>query len=89
MPDHFHGLLKVPDDAELSCIMQDLKGRCGNAINKTLGLKGACWQSAYFERVLRSDQDRRSIARYIVVNPLRAKLVESIRQYPYWNTVYL
>jgi len=56
---------------------------------QSCGLKGACWQSAYFERVLRSDQDRRSIARYIVVNPLRAKLVELIRQNPYWNTVYL
>ena len=89
MPDHFHGLLKVPEDAELSCIIQDLKGRSGNAINKTLGLKGACWQSAYFDRALRRNQDRLSIARYIVANPLRAKLVESIRQYPYWNSVFL
>jgi len=89
MPDHFHGLLKVNENTELSYIVQDLKGRSGNAINKTLGLKGACWQSAYFDRALRCDQDRLAIARYIVANPLRAKLVTSIRQYPYWSSVYL
>jgi len=62
MPDHFHGLLKVPEGADLS---------------------------HYFDRALRRDQDRLAIARYIVANPLRAKLVKSIREYPYWNAVYL
>ena len=89
MPDHFHGLLKIPEGGVLSRIIQDLKGRSGHSINKTLKLKGACWQSAYYDRALRRDQDRLSIARYIVANPLRAKLVSSIRDYPYWNSVYL
>jgi len=89
MPDHFHGLLKVPDGADLSHIIQNLKGRSGYSINKTVGSKCACWQSAYFDRALRRDQDRLAIARYIVANPLRAKLVKPIREYPYWNAVYL
>jgi len=69
MPDHFHGLLEVPEDAERSCIIQDLKCRSGNSINKTLGLKSACWQPTYFDRALSRDQDRLPIARYIVANP--------------------
>ena len=89
MPDHFHGLLKVHENTGLSSIIQDLKGRSGNAINKILGLKGACWQPAYFDRALRCDQDRLAIARYLIANPFRAKLVESIRDYPYWNSIYL
>jgi REP element-mobilizing transposase RayT len=46
MPDHLHGLLKIPENAELSCIIQDLKGWSGNAINNMLGLKSAIGMSA-------------------------------------------
>jgi len=29
------------------------------------------------------------VARYIVANPLRAGLVESVRDYPHWDAIWL
>jgi putative transposase len=31
----------------------------------------------------------RNLARYVVANPLRAGLVDSIRDYPHWDAVWL
>ena len=41
------------------------------------------------DHCLRAEDDLVSQARYIVANPLRAKLVNSIGDYPFWNCIYL
>lgn len=89
MPDHFHGLLKLNNEASLAEVVKDIKGRSAFVLNKQFHLQGKCWQPAYYDRALRRAQDRRAIARYIIANPLRAKLVSSIGDYPYWNAVYI
>jgi REP element-mobilizing transposase RayT len=89
MPDHFHGLLKLGQDYTLSEVMRDLKGRSACALNRELSLRGSRWQPAYFERALRFDESRIAIARYIIANPLRAGIVDTIGDYPYWNADYL
>jgi len=38
---------------------------------------------------LRKDEDIKNIARYIVANPLRAKPVEKLDNYPLWDAVWL
>ena len=82
MPDHLHWLM-VLHDGELSKIMQLLKGRTAHAIGH------AIWQDNYYDHAVRDDEDLRSMARYIVANPLRAKLVEHIGDYPLWDAVWL
>jgi hypothetical protein len=47
------------------------------------------WQRYGYEHVLRGDEDTLSVARYILENPLRAGLVESVEDYPFLgSTMY-
>ena len=47
------------------------------------------WQRGYHDHAVRKEENIREIARYIVANPLRAGLVRSLKDYPYWNAVWL
>ncbi len=89
MPDHFHGLLRVSDKSSLSKIIRQLKSKSAVKINHFLNQRGSLWQHAYFDRALRKDDDIKSIARYIVANPLRANIVRNVRAYSFWDSVYL
>ena len=88
MPDHFHGLLQLGNE-DLSKTISHLKGNTAKLINKSLGATGKIWQTSFYDRCLRKEEDRIGIARYIVANPLRAELVSDIRFYPYWDSIYL
>ena len=87
MPNHFHGLLKLHPDDQLSTLIGQLKGKTAKTINSNPGQQ--FWQSNYYDRALRRDEDRKQIARYIVANPLRAGLVHRIGDYPHWDSVWL
>jgi putative transposase len=82
MPDHLHWLMTL-HKGKLSDAVQLLKGRSAHAIGH------AVWQANYFDHAVRKDEDMRKMARYIVANPLRAKLVERIGDYPLWDAVWL
>ncbi|WP_133002587.1 MULTISPECIES: REP-associated tyrosine transposase [Marinomonas] len=89
MPDHFHGLVRLDSQTDLSAVIGSLKGRSAKILNHSRNSKGRIWQTRFYDRALRSEDDRKNIARYIVANPLRKKLVSSVRNYPYWDSVYL
>jgi len=90
MPDHFHGLLRLDNKNEnLSKVVGALKGSSSFVINKELKNKGKLWQSSFYDRALRAEDDRKNISRYIAANPLRKKLVSNVSDYPFWNSVYL
>ncbi len=89
MPDHFHGLISLDSPLPLSRVVQRLKGRSAQRINQRCERYGRVWQPGFHERALRREDDRRSIARYIVANPLRAGLVRSLGDYPHWDCRYL
>jgi len=82
MPDHLHWLM-VLRRGELSEVVRLLKGRTSRAFGAPL------WQGNYFDHALRPDEDIRALARYIVANPLRAGLVESVGDYSLWDTIWL
>ena len=44
------------------------------------------WQEGYFDRVLRSDEPEIAVIRYIVSNPIRARIVETPQEYPFWGS---
>ena len=88
MPDHFHGLLQL-GSGDLSKTVSHFKGLTAKRVNEVLERKGSVWQSSFYDRGLRAEDDQKAIARYIVANPLRAGLVDDIRDYPYWNSIYL
>jgi REP element-mobilizing transposase RayT len=89
MPDHIHWLFELKTDYDLATVVKRFKGRTARKLNLLLGKKGTFWQHAYYDHALRTDEDIKKIARYIVANPLRAGLVERIEDYPHWDAVWL
>jgi len=80
MPDHLHLLVEATaETASLLEFVKDAK-QCSSFHAKVL-LGAPLWQVGYFERVLRSDEDTRAVARYILQNPVRAGLVKDACEY--------
>ena len=81
MPDHVHFIVTaISEGAEFQKMVANWKQRTGYAWS--LRHKQRLWQHGYFERVLREKDDPLSLARYIIENPVRARLVEHPMEYP-------
>ena len=89
MPDHLHLLVSLGNAEPLSKLMQRVKAVSALAVNRQAGNTGAIWMPAYHERALRSQDDVLAAARYIVTNPIRAALVSSPAEYPFWDAVWI
>ena len=44
---------------------------------------GPLWQTGYHDHVLRAEDARLGVARYVLLNPVRAGLVENAEDYPF------
>ena len=88
MPDHLHWLVELHRGtlAELMC---RIKSRSSRSINLLRGDQGRLWQRGYYDRALRREEDIKGAARYIVMNPLRARLVERVGDYPLWDAIWV
>ena len=89
MPYHLHWLLQLTSGKPLSEVMHYFKGRSARSINQLLNHNGSIWQRAYYDHAVRMDENLRSIARYLVANPLRAGLVKEIGDYPLWDAIWV
>ncbi len=47
------------------------------------------WQKGFHDHALRCDEDVRAVARYLVMNPVRAGIVSKIWDYPLWDAVWV
>jgi len=82
MPDHIHWLIQLGDKKTLSEVVRLLKVFI---THKT----GRIWQKGYYDHALRKDEDLKDIARYIILNPVRAGIIKTIREYPWWDCIYV
>ena len=89
MPDHLHWLLQLKPNSDLSRVMQSIKSVSAHRINKYLRRKEPVWQDGFHDHAIRRDEDVVKVARYVVANPLRAKLVESVGDYALWDAIWL
>ena len=87
MPDHLHWLMQLRPGADLSSTVGRVKGRSARSINRRLSRKGAVWQRAFHDHAIREEKELRVMARYVIANPLRAGLVESVGDYPLWDAI--
>ena len=88
MPDHVHWLLQLKG-SELSRVVHSVKSYTANQINLCQKVNGIVWQNGFHDHALRKDEDLVNLARYVVMNPVRAGLVRSVREYPHWDAVWL
>ena len=89
MPDHAHWLLQLGEQDSLDRVVNRVKSASARHANRVLNRCGALWQAAYHDHALRSHEDFRAAARYVVANPLRAGLVERLADYPFWDAAWL
>ena len=89
MPDHLHWLFSLSGSRPLHVCINNVKAFSAKRINKITGRSGKIWQTSYYDRAIRREEDLEGVARYIVANPLRAKLATSVRNYPLWDAKWL
>jgi REP element-mobilizing transposase RayT len=87
MPDHWHGLVQLGAKDSLATVMNRFKAAVTRRLHFTQTI--SVWDRGYHDRALRHEDDVKAVARYMVANPLRAGLVDSVLDYPYWNCVWL
>jgi REP element-mobilizing transposase RayT len=88
MPDHWHGLVEL-HEGDISKIMGRFKSLAAKAMKKHRDRRYPIWQKTFHDACLRRDDDVKAAARYLVANPIRAGLAESVGDYPYWNAIWL
>jgi len=58
-------------------IMQSIKGFTAWQANRSLERKGPFWQDESYDHVVRDERELQKIVEYVLMNPVKAKLVES------------
>ena len=90
MPDHLHWLISLGDVCSLSQVVASIKGYSARSINRHLQHTNApIWQRGFHDHAIRKEREMRNTARYIVANPLRARLVKHVGDYPLWDAKWL
>jgi putative transposase len=82
MPDHVHLLVEGQHvDSDCRRFIARAKQFSGFHYQKTFGER--LWQRYGFERALRAEESALAVARYIFENPIRARLVARVEDYPF------
>ena len=89
MPDHLHWLFSLNGSRSLSDTTGIMKSWSTRQINSFLGRRGRIWRPGFYDHAIRVDDVLVRVARYIIANPLRAKLVTSVRHYSLWDSVWI
>jgi len=88
MTNHFH-LLTETGQANLSQGMRQLNGSYTQHFNRRHGVVGHLFQGRYKAILVQKESYLLELSRYIVLNPLRAKMVTSIDDWPWSSHHYL
>ena len=85
MSNHIHLLLEIGEGAQLPKFMQALLQGYARWYGKRQGYSGHVWQGRYKSPRVAQDSYFLEAGRYIERNPLRAKLVTDLQDYP-WSS---
>lgn len=84
MSNHYHLLIETPD-GNLSRGMRQLNGVYTQFFNRNHGRTGHVFQGRYKAIVVQKESYLQELSRYIVLNPVRAGMVRSARDWP-WSS---
>ena len=93
MPNHIHivfGPLPDADDhyPSVTTIMQSLKAYTARQANKLLDRQGQFWQRESYDHWVRNSDELRRAVRYVIDNPVKAKLVDHWQDWPWTYCKY-
>jgi putative transposase len=82
MPDHLHVLLQGDSSSsDLLSFVKTFKHKTTFYFRVKTGK--TLWQITFFDHILRTAEDLSRTAEYILLNPVRAGLVQRAKDYPY------
>ena len=84
MGNHYHLVIETVD-GQLSRGMRHLNGQYTQWFNRRHGVHGHLFQGRYHAILVQRDSYLLELARYVVLNPLRAKLVARLDDWP-WSS---
>jgi hypothetical protein len=84
MTNHYHLMIETPD-GNLSIGMRQLNGVYTQLFNKFHGRVGHLFQGRYKAILIQKDSHLLEVSRYVVLNPVRAKMVEKTEDYS-WSS---
>ena len=85
MSNHIHLLLEVASGKDLPKFMQFLLQSYGRRFQKKIGHVGHVWQGRYKSPLVSQESYFLEAGRYIERNPLRAGMVQDLKDYP-WSS---
>jgi putative transposase len=86
MPNHFHLMLQLARDASLSPFMQWWMTSHVRRYHRHYHSHGHVWQGRFKSFPIQQDGHLLTVLRYVLRNPVRAKLVEHAREWP-WSSL--
>jgi REP element-mobilizing transposase RayT len=84
MTNHYHLLVETPD-ANLSKGMRELNGVYTQRFNRTYDRVGHVFQGRYKAIVVQKETYLLELARYVVLNPVRARMIDAPGEWP-WSS---
>jgi putative transposase len=84
-PNHYHFLLRPEEDGCLSSFIQRLFNSYTQAFNKQQGRSGTLFEGRAKSILVNTDEYVLHLCRYVHLNPLKAKLVTHLSEWPYSN----
>lgn len=86
MTNHYHLVLETPE-ANLSQGMRQLNGVYTQRFNRSHNRVGHVFQGRYKAILVERDSYLLELSRYVVLNPLRARMVERLENWP-WSSYH-
>ncbi len=83
MPNHVHMVITLGNQLNLFEVLQSLKSHTARQCNIILVRSGTFWQHESYDHVIRDGEFGR-IVFYILRNPVKAGLVKTFREWPYY-----
>ena len=87
MPNHVHVVFRPIPNHTLSEIVRSWKGYSAHEVNRLLQRTGTFWQPEPFDHWIRNDTERDLICRYVVFNPVKARLCATPEQWR-WSSAW-
>ena len=85
MPDHYHFLVKINVDYELSRCVKNLENSYSHFYNLLHNRRGPLWQSRFRASIIEDNETLLHVHRYIHLNPTTADLVQKPEDWP-WSS---
>lgn len=82
MPDHIHLVLGPSNRCDIITFVGQYKNLTQRAA-WTHGIKGAFWQTSFWDHLLRAEEDIERVVQYVLDNPVRKGLADHWDDYPF------